>query len=231
MRVAIMQPTYLSWIGYFGMIDRVDLFILLDTVQFAKRSWQQRNKIKTAHGPMWLTVPVLSKGKSRQIINEVEIDSSRNHAAAHIASLENNYRKAPHFQEYSHELFPLLDKGFHYLSEMNAELIERICEILGITTSIQYASRMNNSGNKADLLAMLCAQVGATEYVSALGSREYLEKSDAFQNEGIDIKYHDYEHPVYSQLFGDFEPYMSIVDLLFNLGPESLSTIRKGFVK
>ncbi len=231
MRVAIMQPTYLSWIGYFGMINRVDLFIVLDSVQFAKRSWQQRNRIKTATGSMWLTVPTLSKGKGRQFINEVEIDLSRNHQVAHIASLENNYRKAPHFAEYSSELFSLLDKEYRYLAEMNAELIGWFCEMLGITTSIQYASKMDTSGNKADLLAMLCAQVDATEYISASGSREYLEESDAFEKQGITIKYHDYEHPVYAQLFGDFVPYMSIVDLLFNVGPESLPVIRKGYVK
>jgi len=90
MRVAIMQPTYLSWIGYFGMIDQVDRFIVLDSVQFAKRSWQQRNKIKTANGPIWLTVPTLSKGKSGQLIHEVEIDVTRSYQAVHIASLENN---------------------------------------------------------------------------------------------------------------------------------------------
>lgn len=228
-RVAIMQPTYLPWVGYLGMIDLVDTFIIFDSVQFAKRSWQQRNQIKTANGPMWLTVPVLSKGKRGQLINEVEIDTTRNYQTAHIASLENNYRNSPYFSEYSPELFSLLEKGHVHLSELTVELIIWFCKVLGISTSIKYSSKMENIGTKADLLAMLCGQVDATEYVSAPGSREYLEESDAFEKHCIPVKYHEYDHPMYPQLFGDFTPYMSIVDLLFNVGPESLSIIRKGY--
>ncbi len=229
MRVAIMQPTYLPWLGYFGMIDQVDTFIIFDSVQFAKRSWQQRNQIKTANGPKWLTVPISSKGKRGQLINEVEIDTTRNFQTTQIASLESNYRKSPYFLEYSPELFSLLEKSHVHLSELTVELIEWFCGMLGITTPIKYSSKMENAGTKADLLAMLCGQVNATEYISAPGSREYLEQSDAFDKRGIPIKYNEYDHPVYPQLFGDFTPYMSIVDLIFNAGPESLSIIRKGY--
>ena len=229
MRIAIMQPTYLPWVGYFGMIEQVDSFIIFDSGQFSRRSWQQRNQIKTANGPMWLTVPISSKGKRGQLINEVEIDTTRNFHTAHIASLENNYRKSPYFSEYSPELFSLLEKGHVHLSELTAELIVYFCKVFGITTSIKYSSKMVNAGTKADLLAMLCEQVNATEYISAPGSREYLEQSDAFDKRGIPIKYNEYVHPVYPQLFGDFNPYMSIVDLLFNVGSDSQSIIRKGY--
>jgi hypothetical protein len=228
-RVAIMQPTYLPWLGYFGMIEQVDTFIIFDSVQFSKRSWQQRNQIKTASGPMCLTVPVSSKGKRGQLINEVEIDSTRNYHTAHIASLENNYRKSPFFSDYSPELFSLLEKEHVSLSELTAELIVWFCKVLGIKTTIKYSSKMENTGTKADLLAMLCEQVDTTEYVSAPGSREYLEESDAFDKRSIPIKYHEYDHPEYPQLFGEFVPYMSIIDLLFNVGPESLSVIRQGY--
>ena len=230
-RIAIMQPTYLPWAGYFGMIDLVDTFIIFDSVQFAKRSWQQRNQIKTANGPIWLTVPVLSKGKRGQLINDVEIDTTRNFQTAHIASIENNYKKSPYFSEYSPELFSLLEKGHMHLSELTVELVIWFCKVLGISTQIKYSSKMENIGTKADLLAMLCGQVDATEYVSAPGSREYLEQSDAFEKIGLHVKYHEFDHPVYPQLFGDFTPYMSIVDLLFNVGPDSPSIIRKGYKK
>jgi hypothetical protein len=229
MRVAIMQPTYLPWLGYFGMIDQVDTFIIFDSVQFAKRSWQQRNQVKSANGPMWLTVPILSKGKRGQLINEVEIDTTRNFHTTHIASLENNHRKSPYFSEYSPELFSLLEKGHVHLSELTAELIVWFCKVLGIKTTIKYSSKMENTGTKADLLAMLCEQVDTTEYVSAPGSREYLEESDAFEKRSIPIKYNEYDHPEYPQLFGEFVPYMSVIDLLFNMGPESLSVIRQGY--
>ena len=228
-RVAIMQPTYLPWVGYLGMIDLVDTFIIFDSVQFAKRSWQQRNQIKTANGRVWLTVPVSSKGKRGQLINEVEIDTTRNYHTAHIASLENNYRKSPFFSDYSPELFSLLEKEHVLISELNAELIVWFCKVLGIKTTIKYSSKMENTGTKADLLAMLCEQVDTTEYVSAPGSREYLEESDAFEKRNILVKYHEYEHPEYPQLFGEFVPYMSVIDLLFNMGPEGLSVIRAGY--
>lgn len=228
-RVAIMQPTYLPWIGYFGMIDQVDIFIIFDSVQFSKRSWQQRNQIKTASGPIWLTVPVASKGKHGQLINKVEIDIIRNYHTAHIASLKNNYSKAPYFSEYSPELFFLLEKRHMLISELTTELIVWFCKMLGIKTKIKYSGQMENTGTKADLLAMLCEQVDATEYFSAQGSREYLEDSDAFDKRSIPIKYNEYDHPEYPQLFGKFVPYMSIIDLLFNVGPESLSVIRQGY--
>ena len=227
--LAIMQPTYLPWIGYFGLIDKVNTFIILDSVQFSKRSWQQRNQIKTANGAMFLTVPVSSKGKRGQLINQVEIDITRNYHRAHIASLANNYRKSPYFSEYSPELFSLLEKNHVNLSELTSELIVWFCKALGITTSIKYSNKMENKGTKADLLAMLCQQLDVAEYVSALGSREYLEESGIFNKLGIPIKYNEYDHPEYSQLFGEFIPYMSIIDLLFNVGPESLSVIREGY--
>ena len=116
-----------------------------------------------------------------------------------------------------------------HLSELTVELVIWFCKVLGISTQIKYSSKMENIGTKADLLAMLCGQVDATEYVSAPGSREYLEQSDAFEKIGLHVKYHEFDHPVYPQLFGDFTPYMSIVDLLFNVGSDSLSIIRKGY--
>lgn len=225
-RVAIMQPTYIPWVGYFSLIDKVDVFIFLDSVQFAKRSWQQRNKIKTVKEPIWLTVPVLSKGKQSQLINEVELDVSGAFPDKHIASLESNYHKAPYYSQYSSDVFHILQKRHKHLVALTVELIEWVCIEIGITTVIQRSSMMENAGMKADLLAMLCEQVNATEYISAPGSKDYLSESDAFRKCGIPITYHDYTHPEYRQLFGEFVPYMSILDLLFNIGPDSLSVIR-----
>jgi len=114
-RIAIMQPTYIPWVGYFSLINKVDVFIFLDSVQFAKRSWQQRNKIKTANESIWLTVPVLSKGKQSQFINEVEIDLTRDFSEKHIASLESNYHKAPYFLKYSPDFFLFYKKIINIL--------------------------------------------------------------------------------------------------------------------
>ena len=147
-RVAIMQPTYLSWIGYFGMIDQVDTFIIFDSVQFSKRSWQQRNQIKTASGPIWLTVPVISKGKRGQLIHEVEIDMTRNyHNTTHIALLKHNYSKSPYFSEYSPELFVLLEKEYVLISELTTELIVWFCKVLDIKTTMKFSSKMEKELN------------------------------------------------------------------------------------
>jgi len=226
--VAIMQPTYLPWLGYFALMAQVDIFVFLDSVQFDKRSWQQRNKIKTAKEAIWLTVPIQSKGKQGQLINEVEIDYTRKFPGGHISSIEFNYRQAPFFLEYSPALFSILEKRHKYLVDLTIEIIEWICSELGITTPIRRSSLMENTGIKADLLAMLCKQENATEYISAPGSRDYLSESDAFINHEILVSYHDYNHPDYNQLFGHFIPYMSIIDLLFNLGAESKNVLKSG---
>lgn len=227
-RVAIMQPTYLPWLGYFGLMKSVDLFILLDSVQFARRSWQQRNQIKTANGPIWLTVPVLSKGKRDQLITEVEIDRSRDFPQSHQKTLELNYKKAPHFDAYAPRLLSLLEDHNHQLIDLTIGVIACLRDALGIATPIRRSSEFDVPGTKAELLASLCDQVGATEYISPPGSMDYLEESDAFARRGIPLRYFSFTHPEYPQRFGGFLPYMSVIDLLFNCGPDSLSMIEKG---
>ncbi len=227
MRVAIMQPTYLPWLGYFGLMKSVDLFILLDSVQFARRSWQQRNQIKTADGPLWLTVPVLSKGMRDQLISEVEIDCTREFPQSHQRALELNYRKSPHFDDYAPQLLSVLGADNRYLVDLTVGTISWLRSALEIATPIRRSSELNVSGVKAELLASICESVGATEYISPPGSRDYLAESGAFADRGISLRYFNFEHPVYPQRFGGFLPYMSCVDLLFNCGIESLSIIEK----
>lgn len=227
-RVAIMQPTYLPWIGYFGLMKSVDLFIFLDSVQFTRRSWQQRNQIKTANGPIWLTVPVLSKGKRDQLITDVEIDRSRDFPQSHQRALELNYKKSPHFDTYAPQLLSLIGANNRNLTDLTISTIAWLASTLGITTPIRRSSEFEVAGTKAELLASLCDQVGATEYISPPGSKDYLDESDAFTRRGLPLRYFNFTNPEYPQQFGDFLPYMSVVDLLFNCGPESLTLIEKG---
>lgn len=228
MRVAIMQPTYLPWIGYFGLMKSVDLFILLDSVQYARRSWQQRNQIKTPNGPLWLTVPVLSKGKRHQLITEVEIDHSHDFLRNHEKSIELNYKKAPSFDSYASLLLPLISTDKRYLTDLTIPMIVSLRDALGIVTTIRRSSEFETVGSKAELLVSLCKQVGATEYVSPPGSKGYLDESDVFAKSGIPLRYFNFTHPVYPQTYGDFLPYMSAVDMIFNCGQESLPVIEKG---
>ena len=227
-RVAIMQPAYLPWSGYFGLMQSVDLFIFLDSVQFARRSWQQRNQIKTATGPQWLTVPVLVKGKRDQLISQVEIDMAAGFDVAHCRALKFNYCQANHYQPYVDAIVALIEDPPPLLADLTIGCIEGMAQMLNIDTPTIRSSTLNNIGTKADLLASICQQVDATEYVSPPGSREYLEASDAFEKIGVPVRYFGYQHPVYHQPFGDFLPYMSSLDMLFNCGEQSKLLIENG---
>lgn len=228
MKIAIMQPTYLPWLGYFAMMDQVDEFVFFDSVQFAGRSWQQRNRIKTGNGEQMLTIPVSKKGKRDQLINEVEIQSEADFAASHIKTISMAYSRAPHFKEYSPAFFDILNKKHDRLADLTMELITHFHSVLGLQCRFSKSSQMDVSGTKADLLADICQKLGADTYLSAVASRDYIEESTAFQDRNISVLYNEYDHPQYSQLFGDFLPYMAIVDLLFNEGPRSIDIVRSG---
>ena len=225
--VAIMQPTYLPWAGYFALMDSVDTFVILDSVQFSKRSWQQRNQIKTESGPKWLTVPVISKGKRDQVISDVQIDYSGKFPESHIRMIEQNYRKTPFFIDYSESFFNILRKNHECLSHLSIDLILLIRDLLDIKTKIKYSSDLIAKGSKDELLVEICKYVGATEYVSPQGSKVYLNDSNAFIKNNIPLKYFDYKHPNYPLHHGDFIQYMSVIDLLFSCGPESKFFFKK----
>ena len=227
--IAIMQPTYLPWIGYFAMIDRVDEFVFLDSVQFEHRSWQQRNQIKSANGALWLSIPVQIKGNRDAAIKDMQIQEPENTIKKHWSSITQNYSKAPYYKKYAPDLATIMQEAARKgIGALNSEIIIWFCNKIGIETPILYASRTNASGKKAELLANICIERGADHYLSAPGSREYIEESSDFSDKGIDVSYHKYDHPVYKQLYPPFLPYMSILDLLMNCGTESLAILRSG---
>jgi len=205
----------------------VDIFIFLDSVQFAKRSWQQRNQIKTPQGAQWLTVPVASKGKRGQLISETQLDYSTNFVITHRKTIESNYAKAPWFKDFEPLLWSRLE-GQQLLGDLNIGIIEQCRNLLGINTSVLRSSLMQGGGAKADLLASLCKEVGATEYISVPGSKNYLDESSAFEDIGVPVHYFNYRHPEYPQLFGNFLSHMSVIDMLFNCGEQSSDLIRSG---
>lgn len=205
----------------------VDIFIFLDSVQFAKRSWQQRNQIKTPQGAQWLTVPVASKGKRGQLISETQLDYSTNFVITHRKTIESNYAKAPWFKDFEPLLWSRLE-GQQLLGDLNIGIIEQCRNLLGINTSVLRSSLMQGGGAKADLLASLCKEVGATEYISVPGSKNYLDESSAFEDIGVPVRYFNYRHPEYPQLFGNFLSHMSVIDMLFNCGEQSSDLIRSG---
>lgn len=227
-----MQPTYMPWVGYFAMIDEVDVFVFLDDVQLNKRSWQTRNRIKEYDGKeLMLTMPLLKKRRDETRICDSEF-ANDDWRAKHLVSIKQNYRKSAFFEE----LFPWLEKVYSYdtrfLSDFNINMIVSICEYLGIETNMIKSSDLSDTpGKKDELLLNICKKKGINVYLSAKGSSEYIEKDrpgGAFFESGIRIEYQNYAHPVYNQKGKEFMPYMGIVDLLFNCGRESLSIIRSG---
>jgi hypothetical protein len=217
--------------GYLDLIDQVDTFVLLDNVQFEKQSWQHRNRIKTPTGLQWLTVPALFRGRFGQLISEAEIrdvEFSRNH----LRAIELNYRRAPFFDDYFGELRSRLEPRPAYLpliAGLDIRLIEWFMEVLGIQTRLLLSSHLEQSGKRTELLANICEALGATEYVSPLGSAAYLlQEIDVLLDKGIDVVFQHYEHPQYRQLFPPFCPYASVLDLIFNEGERALEILRSG---
>ena len=225
-----MQPTYLPWLGYFAMMDKADVFVFLDSVQFVRRSWQQRNRIKTVNGTQLLTVPVIKKGLRNQIICETKIDHSKRFVRQHKKAIELAYTKAPFFTDYSVGLLDKLQKYNDCLSDYNIDIISWLCKQFSINSTLMRSSSLGVSGEKSDLLCNICQAVEADLYLSALGSKIYLERAEAFKNAGISIAYNEFDHPTYPQLYGPFVPFLSAIDLLFNVGVNSIETIRAGYV-
>ena len=224
----VMQPTYLPWLGYFDLIDQADRFVLLDSVQFNTRSWQQRNRIRSREGERWLTVPVLTRHRRRQLISEVEIDGTRDFARSHLKTLAMAYSKAPYFHDYYEGLSTVLNGSERLLANLNISLIRWLCSLLGVEREIVRSSELDVTGTKAELLVACCGVVGADRYLSPEGSRSYIEDDKLFRERGIELTYHRYNHPNYPQSSGPFVSHLSVLDLLFNVGPYSGAVIRQG---
>ena len=225
-RVVIMQPTYLPWVGYFDLMDQADCFVLLDTVQFARQSWQQRNRIKTAQGAQWLTVPVVREFPQR--IDQVKINNTGTWAMTHWRTVEQNYRRAACWSEYAGALEKLFMRRWERLAELNSAFIQVLHEQMGIVTPLVRASEMALTGQRESLLLNLCQQLGATVYLSPLGSAVYLQDDAPFAAKGIRVEFQHYEHPEYQQLYPPFVSHLSALDLLLNEGAGSLEILRAG---
>jgi hypothetical protein len=215
-KVAIVQSNYIPWKGYFDLIASVDEFIIFDEVQYTRRDWRNRNKIKTSQGIQWLTVPVQVKGKYLQKISETKIDGA-DWIDKHWKSLELNYGKAPHFELISNWLKPLYYVSDGYLSKLNVAIISGICNFLDINTRIYNSNSFQLMDNKSERLAHICEQRGADKYVSGSSAKNYLEEK-FFLDRGIRIEWMNYSgYEEYPQLWGgQFVHEVTILDLLFN---------------
>lgn len=211
------QPAYLPWLGYFGKIICADVFIFLDTVQFEKNSFVNRNKIKTPQGPQWLTIPVKIKGHTNSTLRDLFVDEAQPWRSKHLKSIELNYRKAPHFEECFPELSEMFSMRESNLSELCWRQLQFWLTEFDIKVKVVRSSDLPVSSKKSDLVLDLCKCFGADHYLSGTLGKNYLDE-DSFAAAGISIEYQDFQHPVYPQLWSNFEPNMSIVDYWMNCG-------------
>lgn len=224
MRVGIHQPMYLPWLGLFDRIHKCDVFVLLDNVPYSKNYFINRNKIKTANGWTWLTVPVLTKGSFGQLISEVQINNKVDWREQHWKSIYYSYKKAPCFSKYADFFEQVYQRDWTYLVEVTEESLSHLLKVLGIATMVQRASGLKVAGSKEELVLGICKAVHADEYLSGPDGKNYLNL-ELWRENNIKVIFHDYHHPQYPQLHGEFLPQMSIIDLLFNCGDESLKIL------
>lgn len=207
----------MPWLGYLDRIARSDIFVFLDNVQFEKNSYINRNKIKTANGPIWLTVPVLMQGHIRKKMTELEINNQKNWRTKHLKAIECNYRKSKNFEICWQKLETLYGQEDACLVDLCFDHLKFWLSEFNILTKIVRASEIDISGVKDQLVFNICKHYQATTYLSGPFGREYLD-FDQFSKANIELIFHDYSHPIYSQLYGEFLPNMGVVDYWMNDG-------------
>lgn len=226
MRIAIIQSCYVPWKGFFDLIGRCDEYVIFDTAQYARRHWHNRNRIKTANGVEWLTIPVKSKGRYEQPIDEVEIEKPW--AEKHWRALELAYGRAPFYAALSPTVrlwYERAEKETR-LTEINSIFLREIAQLLGLTTRITQDTSYPSPGTKTERLLGIARAVGANCYVSGPSAKAYLDES-MFEAAGISVEWMSYgNYPEYKQLYGPFEHAVSVLDLLFNAGPDVATYLR-----
>jgi hypothetical protein len=215
---------YLPWIGYFGMIETADVFVFYDDVQFVRRSWQRRNKIKVPDGDFtWLTVSVHKD--YGQEIRDVEIRDD-GWQEEHWRALLHSYSNATYFDAYRDELEEIYDQEWDYLVDLNTEIVQWLYQALELSeTEFRYSSAIEAKGAKTNRLIDILTSIGADEYISGPGAKDYLNE-EQFKAVGIDLYWHEFDHPEYEQIHGDFVAHLSAIDILFHQGPEAGRTIK-----
>ncbi len=226
-RVSISQPAYLPWIGYFNRLYHSDIHIVLDHVAMdhnSRTKFTNRNKIRTANGWIWLTVPLQHRHKENTAINQIKISSTTHWQNKHWQSIKHNYAKTPYF--HLHETF--FDELYQYpwqsLNDLCREITHYIIHTLTLKTRLIYSSSLQPTQTKSALILELCKKTQATHYISGPFGKDYLQQQN-FARQHINISFQTIKHPIYPQAFTDFEPFMSSIDLLFNTGPQAKKII------
>ena len=213
MVVTIHQPDFLPWLGFFDRWAKSALYIVLDDVQFIRRGWQHRDKIKTAHGIKWFTVPVIRNGRYLQQIKDVEISYQDEWMEARLNALHAAYAKAPNFISVYDRIKDAFSKRHRLLADLNMGLLKYCADMLQIETPLIFSSSLQKDLERTERLIHLVKAVGGDTYLTGLGSMDYLDEG-AFIKEGIKVLWQNFDHPVYPQLHGDFQKNLSVLDFL-----------------
>lgn len=219
--VAIHQPECLPWLGFVDKIRQCDVFVLLDSVQFEKNYFQNRNRIRTATGAQWLTVPVLTKGRSTQVIKDVRINRAEPWEHRQRRSLALHYAGAPFYGRFADGLAAIYERPWERLVDFNVAVIRWVAEAFGLDRPFVRASELGVTGGRSALLRNVCVATGARTYLSGVSGREYLDES-LFASAGIAVRFQEFHHPIYRQRYEPFTHNMSSIDLLFNAGSDAL---------
>lgn len=219
------QPVYLPWLGLFDKIAQADTFVSFDQVQYMPKEWQNRNRIKTPQGPIWLTVPVHRKGHREKPLSEIRINYQEPWQKRHLRAIEMSYGKAPYFERYIGHLREFYSWNWDTLCRLNEHMLQWLLDELGLRPRFLRASDYDFHGAKSELVLDMCRRLGADTYVFGGEGRNYADV-EAFEAAGVVPLFQDYEHPVYPQLYGEFVEKLSVLDLLMNCGPDSLEVIR-----
>lgn len=225
-KVAILQSNYIPWKGVFDMINQVDKFVFFEDVDFTKRDWRTRNCIKTANGEVMLTVPVKKMPRGTKIF-EIEILNDGKWQKKHHNTIKLAYSKAKHFKEFEWILDEIyVNHTWEKLSTFNIFVTKLLCKVLGFDTEFINSVELATEGFKDDKLLNICKKLGATHYLSGPAAKDYID-DDKFKEANVSLEYIDYSYPDYPQLHGDFNHYVSVLDLIFNCGLEAKNFIVK----
>ena len=227
MIVSINQPAYLPWLGYFHRIAVSDLHISLNDVEISHGSFANRNKVMTANGPTWLTVPVLTKRGQSLTINEVAIATDKKWRRKHWRTIEQSYAGAPHFQQHAGFWEEIFVREWELLEDLTEHTTAQQLQVLGIDTPISRSSEIGVEGIKSDLILNLCSEVEADIYLSGPLGRDYLDEG-MFEERGIRVLYQEYAHPTYPQASDEFVSHLAAIDALFNCGPRTREVLMSG---
>ena len=221
MKIAILQPNYIPWKGVFDLINQVDVFVFYDDVQYTKKDWRNRNKIKTPNGEIWLSVPVLHKGKRYQNISDTKIDTSKNWQQKHYKSIEKSYQKAPYFNEYKYLLDDIyINNKWSNISELNVYSTKHIAKLLDIDVEWYLSSQLSCDGKKnGEKIINICKKLGCNYFINGPSSKSFMDQK-LFNEASITLEYMAYNYKAYKQLYPPFNHKVTIFDVIFNCGVE-----------